>query len=84
MGRKAPFHSQWPGYWQEKQRSGPPETALPQTAGSYADHPSKLSKWMQPREPKRHLGTPWVRMHDLPLQRSVPTYKWKSPAASGW
>jgi hypothetical protein len=39
---------------------------------------------MQPTEPKRHLGTPWVRMHDLPLQRSVPTYKWKSPAASGW
>ena len=34
MGRKASFCSQWPGYWQEKQRSGSPETALPQTAGS--------------------------------------------------
>jgi hypothetical protein len=39
MGRKASFCSQEPRYWPEKQHSGSPEAALPQTAGSYAGHP---------------------------------------------
>jgi hypothetical protein len=39
LGRKASSCSQWPGYWQEKQCGGSPEAALPQTAGSDADHP---------------------------------------------
>ncbi len=38
-GRKAAFGSQWRGYWPKKQRSGWPEAALSQTAGSYAGHP---------------------------------------------
>ena len=39
MGHKASFHDQQLGYWQEKQRSGPTEAALSQTARSCAGHP---------------------------------------------
>jgi hypothetical protein len=41
MGYKALFAANSLGYWQEKQRRRPPESVLPQSARSYAEHPER-------------------------------------------
>jgi hypothetical protein len=39
MGYKTLFAANSLGYWREKQRRRPPDSVLPQSAMSYAEHP---------------------------------------------